>query len=79
MRKKLISVGQVPPGGEFTHYGQAYRRATDEELLKHPGRENPRFQKGDVILAYGLSDQPVPVTFVGTTGVLVVVQRKARA
>lgn len=71
-RAVLLPVSRVRPGQEFTHSGQAYRRATEDEMHKHPGRENPRFiHRGDVVLAYGLSNQPVPVTFVDDARVLV--------
>jgi len=71
-RTAFIPVARVHPGQSFTHFGQSYRRATEEEEGKHPGRENPRFiQRGDLILAYGLSNQPVPVTFVEDERVIV--------
>ena len=71
-RTAFIPVARVHPGQSFTHFGQSYRRATDEETAKHPGRENPRFiQRGDLVLAYGLSNQPVPVTFVEDERVIV--------
>ncbi len=70
-RNKFIPLARVRAGQEFQHYGQHYRRATEDEVLKHPGRENPRYLRGDVVLAYGMSKQPVPVTFVEDTRVLV--------
>ncbi len=71
-RAKPVRIERVHPGQDFTYHGQAYRRATEDEERRHPGRENPRYiNRGDVVLAYGLSNQPVPVTFVADTIVVV--------
>ena len=69
--KKLIRAEQVRPGQDFSHFGQDYRRATDEEERRHPCRG---FAK-DRPLVFGYQGT-MPVTFVPQEGVVVEVNKR---
>lgn len=69
--KKLIRAEQVRPGQDFGHFGQEYRRATDEEERRHPCREFAKYRP--LVFAY---QGTMPVSFVPTENVVVEVQRK---
>jgi len=75
-QKQYVAAIDVRPGQEFLHYGLAYRRATDEEALRHPGRELAAKQGRDLVLAYqGEGDRRQPVQFVPDLGVNALVGR----
>jgi hypothetical protein len=75
--KKLIEARHVKPGQEFHHYGLTYRRATDDEAARHPGRELAARQNRDLVFAYqGDGDGRQPVQFVPDLRIVVDVQKR---
>lgn len=75
--KKLVEVNRVAPGTQFTHYGLAYTRATDDETHRHPGRELAERRNRPLVFAYqGEGDSRQPVTFVPDVRVVVETQKR---
>ena len=63
-RSRFIPIAKVREGQEFRHYGNLYRRATEQECLKHPARELCESKKLPTIMAYGLEGgRKVPLSF----------------
>lgn len=78
-RKVYMAATDVRPGQEFLHYGLSYRRATEEEALRHPGREMAAKRAEGLVLAYqGEGDRRQPVQFVPGLGVNALFPAKAR-
>ena len=74
--KKLIAVSKVRPGQEFLHYGQAYRRATDDEAERHHGNEMAARRGSELIFCYQGDTNPMAITFVPHANVVVEVHNK---
>ncbi len=80
--KKLIPVSRVRPGQEFLYYGQAYRRATDEEAERHPGQEMAARRNRELVFCYQGEDRNqmavsfAPINSEGDTRVVVEARKK---
>lgn len=76
-----IPISRIAPGSLFTHYQEPYRRATEAEVAKHPGRELQQ-QRGEdkVVLAYMVAKKGggrTPVSFNSDTRVVVPTRKRS--
>lgn len=63
-KTRFIPIAKVRMGQEFRHYGNRYRRATEQEAGKHPARELVESLNRPAILAYGIERrQKTPLSF----------------